>query len=1295
MEGSEDRIATEDGQSGGRNAEANRSDHYRISASEADAVSERRKKAGIEEAPDGSTPTIGLALSGGGIRSATFALGLLRGLARNGVLKRFDYLSTVSGGGYTGAVFGRLVGRKDTSKAKIGEGEDDVPVLGIEGAEALLARSDSKELAWLRRYGRYLAPTGARDYGVGIATYLRSIIAVHLEFAIASLFITALAIAPHVLQNETYIFQVGAWNHWGSVLWPLALGFWLIFAPGTIMAYWLIDSHVDDQKKCARLSTGGFVVIVASVAFLGYAAHGGALTEGIGKASLRMGLILVLLGFVICGAALLLYLFRKLDEQACTIAEVRRKLTLRLRGVNMAAFVLFLLGLVDWTSWQLLETMQMSDRVLIGGVGTGGLLLLLLRSLSDPLQKWFQPDEGRGFDIVPLLINVAGFGLAFGLVVVWAALAQGLVFKEPAETSERWLWVLIAPVAWVILTSFSHASVNASSLHTTYCSRLVRAYLGAVNEKRLNIPRDERRTGDVENETQFNIDDTHPDDDIDIGSYAPHKHGGPIHLINVCLNQTRVQGSALYNADRKGVPMTVSSCGVTRGEESVPLDVEKLGTLGRWVAISGAVASPGAGSYTTPGWAALLFMAGVRLGYWLDAWKLNPAFSAKACLQSRIKEWFANTKAGRLRAEFSASFYGPYGRAWHLSDGGHFDNTGVHALIARQLDFIVLADCGADSTYGFSDLENLVRKARIDYGADIAFYTGKDAADTLLDCSTSCIGFLSPEKMVDNFTGRGVMLARIQYREQGGRRKQGTLLVVKPNLHDALDMDILGYAQRNPAFPQQTTGDQFFDESQWESYQRLGEDFGMHMDQDWMSLLPGWKLPIADEDSRFQVREARLKPSGEAATEKPFWKRAAKDAAVGALSVGALFAVAAPTWQAIDQWRATRLAEQEETLALLGRTEDLLMQSARTGAEAAAYGRIMKESGLSSGLDSDPVATLRAIFNYLDRYPADRALMVSDWKILRSLRRALDTPMLAADFLHGIPLQDLPPLPPHDAPAAASASNKTEPLRLALRDFGMLLEIRIANAERSPRQIDQWRVSRLKALADMTAPTSPDGMRLQAVVRAAAESCKPPHNTLHRELCGQIDPKKHAPTYVYWTRPPLDESDKPGEEKITIKPREEKVIIPELPTTLRDPPTYLPDPPPAPPMSAPLALIAMECSAVPTLYIQVYDETARRRVAEVPWSSVAGTLSMPGIENVVLTAAARGGKPPEPHRSPLLLVHDRADGQACGRAVADWLSVQLGLTSAISVRNLPRPLLAQPGVLELWLPPSQDETEDW
>ncbi len=56
-----------------------------------------------ENRNDARGSLIGLAFSGGGIRSATFNLGILQGLAQLGLLRKFDYLSTVSGGGYIGS----------------------------------------------------------------------------------------------------------------------------------------------------------------------------------------------------------------------------------------------------------------------------------------------------------------------------------------------------------------------------------------------------------------------------------------------------------------------------------------------------------------------------------------------------------------------------------------------------------------------------------------------------------------------------------------------------------------------------------------------------------------------------------------------------------------------------------------------------------------------------------------------------------------------------------------------------------------------------------------------------------------------------------------------------------------------------------------------------------------------------------------------------------------------------------------------------------------------------------------
>ena len=76
-----------------------------VQAAEAAVIAQQRANRGIT---DSGRPTVGLALSGGGIRSASFALGVLQALARKDGphadrLRDVDYLSTVSGGGYIGA----------------------------------------------------------------------------------------------------------------------------------------------------------------------------------------------------------------------------------------------------------------------------------------------------------------------------------------------------------------------------------------------------------------------------------------------------------------------------------------------------------------------------------------------------------------------------------------------------------------------------------------------------------------------------------------------------------------------------------------------------------------------------------------------------------------------------------------------------------------------------------------------------------------------------------------------------------------------------------------------------------------------------------------------------------------------------------------------------------------------------------------------------------------------------------------------------------------------------------------
>lgn len=48
-------------------------------------------------------------------------------------------------------------------------------------------------------------------------------------------------------------------------------------------------------------------------------------------------------------------------------------------------------------------------------------------------------------------------------------------------------------------------------------------------------------------------------------------------------------------------------------------------------------------------------------------------------------------------------------------------------------------------------------------------------------------------------------------------------MYIKPALTGDEPLDVRGYAASSPAFPQESTADQYFSESQFESYRALGE----------------------------------------------------------------------------------------------------------------------------------------------------------------------------------------------------------------------------------------------------------------------------------------------------------------------------------------------------------------------------------------------------------------------------------------------------------------------------------------
>jgi hypothetical protein len=207
--------------------------------------------------------------------------------------------------------------------------------------------------------------------------------------------------------------------------------------------------------------------------------------------------------------------------------------------------------------------------------------------------------------------------------------------------------------------------------------------------------------------------------------------------------------------------------------------------------------------------------------------------------------------------EFFARFHGPARRHWYLSDGGHFENTGCYELIRRRVPFIICNDASQDPRSDFADLANLVRKARIDFGAEIQVIRRRaegsiddpgvrfplpNLEDLVHPNLLNVIGTPEdfPALAAPDETGADpeagapprrfarchAILARIHYRDTD---EFSWLLLIKPGLMGDEATDVLQYQRINPLFPHEPTSDQYFDEAQWESYRKLGEHIGTEL----------------------------------------------------------------------------------------------------------------------------------------------------------------------------------------------------------------------------------------------------------------------------------------------------------------------------------------------------------------------------------------------------------------------------------------------------------------------------------
>jgi hypothetical protein len=168
----------------------------------------------------------------------------------------------------------------------------------------------------------------------------------------------------------------------------------------------------------------------------------------------------------------------------------------------------------------------------------------------------------------------------------------------------------------------------------------------------------------------------------------------------------------------------------------------------------------------------------------------------------------------------------------NVSDGGHIENLAAIELLRRQCKVIIIGDGEADPNLHFGSLATLIRYARIDLGIHIEIDLNKIRLKNVLEDRRSEAHFA---------------VGTIKYPNQTTR---AYLLYLKSSFIGMEDEVVVEYRSRNPAFPHESTADQFFDEGQFEAYRALGQYIA---EQVLKRFAPeGGKLSYADLMSRLE-----------------------------------------------------------------------------------------------------------------------------------------------------------------------------------------------------------------------------------------------------------------------------------------------------------------------------------------------------------------------------------------------------------------------------------------------------------
>jgi hypothetical protein len=799
-------------------------------------------------AATGADPLAALCLSGGGIRSAAFALGVLQALSRFDALPLFHYLSTVSGGGYIGSwlTAWRHHAANAGGDAAVKAGLDQLRATGAEAPQIAALRADSNYLT--PRYGLMSADTWAV-----LALIVRNLVLNWMVFG--PLFLGVLLL-PSVALSWIRLVQGVTWASW--VYAGLAVVPALSATTSAVVGRWRREGEwlTTRQFVVRVLVPALFVAVFLTLAAAGSTLPSGGLTRpqrwlGVAAgatlyaASWGLGWLhwdsmanrapktawwwlVDALAWTTAGGCAGAMLGFGLDLGAMLIAQGNETL-LAVLGVQWCLLSVLIgeLAFIGLTSFAPRGDMDREWLARAAGVlsaaAASWTALAAVALYSPTVLPWIAQKAWAWIPTLSLgtlsgaaTLVLGGSGKSAAMPgsaqpanPLWTAAPSvaGVVFAVFLAAGLAWVDGLIAPwleivpwlplpgwdkltVAAALLVAFAYGAsylvnVNRFSLHAMYRNRLVRAFLGAAREPAVGDPEAMRPGADPF--TGFaEADNLYL---ADLASSCPSRL---LHVVNITLNVVATKRLAWQERRAESFTVTRLDCGnATVGYRPTKDYSGQPGlTLGTAMAISGAAVSPNMGYHSSPVVSFLLMLFNARLGWWLG----NPG---------RAKYQSAGPQPG-LAAELSelAGATTDTGDWVYLSDGGHFENLGLYEMVRRRCRTIVVIDAGADAHYSFEDLGNALRKVFIDQGVGVDFASFK----------------LEPrsDPPVD---GLYCAQATIHYPNGAPR---GWLLYVKPGYHGDERIDIRNYASEHHDFPHETTLDQWFSESQFEAYRALG-----------------------------------------------------------------------------------------------------------------------------------------------------------------------------------------------------------------------------------------------------------------------------------------------------------------------------------------------------------------------------------------------------------------------------------------------------------------------------------------